>query len=381
MTGALVSPLTGAPLRPAGPHLLVEPDGRRWPVLDGIAFLRAGREELVACALAQIDSGACEAALATLLADQDDWWDGPPPDNRDLAALVTTRETANLRTAMARLGYGRVGDYFAHRWTDPTFLAGLALLEAHWRPAATAFELACGIGHYLREVMRHGVLATGVDVVFSKLWLARHWVLGPEARLICCDAAAPLPVAGETFDLVFCHDAFYFLGPKEAILSRLRALAAPAGRLALGHIHNAEADNMSAGCAVSAAEMAAYFPNGTFYDDAELTRALMEARAPRAASLDTLRRVEAFACEDRASFPPRAVAAGVAMPAASAPLRINPLYDARVDGLSISWPSARYQAEYAPRATYPLELAAVPERAAREAAARQRVLVDLPERW
>ena len=381
MTSALVSPLTGASLRPAGPNLLVEPDGRRWPVLDGIAFLRIGREELIARALAQIDAGACEAALATLLADQDDWWNGPKPDERDLVAVLAGREMLSLRTAMDRLCYGRVGDYFAHRWSDPTFLAGLALLEAYWKPTATAFELACGIGHYLRELMRRGVAATGVDVVFSKLWLARHWVLGPEARLICCDATAPWPLADETFDLVFCHDAFYFLAPKEVILARLRALAAPTGRLALSHVHNAEANNMSAGQAVMAVDMAAYFPNGTFYDDAELTRSLIEARAPHAAPLDTLRHVEAFACEDRPSLPPRAVIGGLAMPAAAAPLQINPLYGARIDGLSISWPSARYQAEYARGATYPLELAAIPDGAGREAAARRRVLVDLPERW
>ena len=381
MTGTLVSPLTGAPLRPSGPNLLVEPDGRRWPVLDGIAYLRAGREKLVATALAQIDAGACEAALVTLLADQDDWWDEPEPDEKDLSALVTERDMVSLRTAMTRLGYGRVGDYFAHRWSDPTFLAGLALLEAHWKPTVKAFELACGIGHYLRELMRHGVAATGIDVVFSKLWLARHWVLGPEARLICCDAAAPWPIGGEAFDLVFCHDAFYFLAPKETILGRLRALTAPAGRLALSHIHNAEADNMSAGQAVSMAEMAAFFPNGTFYDDAELTQSLIEARAPRAAPLDTLRQIEAFACEDGASLPPRAVVAGLAMPAASAPLQINPLYGAHNDGLSINWPSARYRAEYAQRATYPLQLPAVPEGVGQEAATRRRILVDVPERW
>ena len=101
----------------------------------------------------------------------------------------------------------------------PTFLAGLALIEAHWRPTRTAFELACGIGHYGRDLARRGIAVTGADVVFAKLWLARHWVVPAETRLICFDAAAPWPVAEERFDLVFCHDAFYFLEPKAEILA------------------------------------------------------------------------------------------------------------------------------------------------------------------
>jgi hypothetical protein len=30
------------------------------------------------------------------------------------------------------------------------------LVEAHWRETASGFELACGIGHHLREWARRG---------------------------------------------------------------------------------------------------------------------------------------------------------------------------------------------------------------------------------
>ena len=378
MTDVYLSPTTGAPLRPDGPNSLAEADGRRWPVLDGIPFLRVGRDRLVAEALSAIDRGDLETALVALLTDQDDWWSGPTPADGDLRTLVAERDGLTLRAAMDRLAYGRVGDYFAHRWSDPTFLAGLGLLESHWRPAARALELACGIGHYLRELAQRGVLVTGLDVVFSKLWLARHWVVGPDATLVCCDAAAPWPLPEErAFDLVFCHDAFYFLSPKDDVLARLRARTAAGGRLAVGHVHNREAANMSAGHAVSAADMAAFFPDGCFYDDAELTAALVDARVPRSAPLAALRGVEAFACEDRPSLP-HALVGGLAMPPDHAPLRLNPLYVEDGGALAIRWPSARYRAEYAAGATFPLVLAEPPTG---EAAVRRRVLVDLPERW
>jgi SAM-dependent methyltransferase len=368
--------------------------GRRWPAPDGIPFLRAGREALAGEALARLDVGDAEGALALLLADQDDWWRGPAADPADLRALVRRRDALTLREAMALLGWGPVADYFAHRWSDPTFLAGLALVEAHWAAPRTAFELACGIGHHLRELARRGVAVAGADVVFAKLWVARHWVLpkagggtgSPEARLICLDAAAEVWPVGGAFDLVACHDALYFLEPKPAILARLRGLLDPArGVLAVSHLHNRDWPNLSSGSAVTAEEVAALFPAARLYDDAELTRALAEGRAPRpSAGPDALRDAEAFAAVEGPGLPaaPRPVEGLLALPPPGAPLRRNPLYGA--DG-RLAWPSERYAREYGPRATYPAATDA-PERAVLAGAAlaeraRRRELLDLPERW
>jgi 2-polyprenyl-3-methyl-5-hydroxy-6-metoxy-1,4-benzoquinol methylase len=363
------------------PHSVRDAEGRRWPAPDSIPFLRAGREPLAREALARLDAGDREGALVLLLADQDDWWRGPVAEPQDLRELVRLRDRLTLREAMQRLAWGPVADYFAHRWSDPTFLAGLALVEAHWTAPCNAFELACGIGHHLRELSRRGVAATGADVVFAKLWLARHWV-APGARLLCLDAAQPWPLASR-FDLVACHDAFYFLEPKAAILARLRGLLTPGrGVLAIGHVHNSEWPNLSAGAAVSATEMAGLLPDALLYDDAELTRALAGRRAPRHAPPKSLRQAEAFAAIAGPGLTPaRAVTGLLALPPAGAPLRRNPLYGE--DG-RIAWPSERYGHEYGPRATYPPGTS-VPERAVLDErtteAARRRELLDLPERW
>jgi hypothetical protein len=121
---ALLCPSSGAPLEPEGQHALASPAGR-WPVVDGIPYLRVGREALVAEVLAALDGGDPEAGLVLLLADQDDWWTGPSPDPADLRRLVRERARLTLRDALALLAFGRVGDYFVHRWSDPTFLAAL----------------------------------------------------------------------------------------------------------------------------------------------------------------------------------------------------------------------------------------------------------------
>ena len=381
MTVPLGSPLSGRPLVPDTPHSLVDGAGGRWPLVDGIAYLRTGRDALVAETLALLDAGRIADALALLLAEQDDWWTGPSVEPSELAGLIAERDRLGFRDAMDRLGFGRVGDYLAHRWSDPTYLAGLALMEAHWCEPDSVFELACGTGAYLRELARRGVTCSGGDVVFAKLWLARHWVVGPDVELICFDAGSPWPIAGRKHGMVLCHDAFYFLEPKAAIATRLRDATAPAGVLALAHIHNAEHPNLSAGAAMTAADLAEVFPDACLYDDAELTYALAEARAPVPQAADALRAVEAFSIVIGDPRPPRPVLSGLALPPAEATLRKNPLYG---EDDSIRWPSDRYRAEYAARATYPLRSQA-PRSARRtsatEPSVRSRELVDLPERW
>lgn len=369
-------------MTPDTPHSATDGTGRRWPVIDGIVFARASRPELANEALSLLDAGDCDAALVLLLADQDDWWRGPTADPAALRDLVANRASLTLREAMARLSWGPVGDYFAHRWSDPTFLAGLALMEAHWTAPQSAFELACGIGQYLRALSQRGVAATGADVVFAKLWVARHWV-APEAELVCLDAAIqPWPIGeGRRFDLVACHDAFYFLEPKGLILSCLRGMAGEAGWLAIGHIHNREWPNLSAGSAVTAEELAGLFPDAIAYDDAELTRAAVERRAPHAAPPAALRGAEAFSVvAGPGAVPARPLAGALSLPPEGAFLRRNPLYSAG----EIAWPSERYAREYGPRATYPARTDC-PEHAVATAAtadwALRRELLDLPERW
>ena len=376
----LLSPTTGRALEPDTSHSLRD-GAERWPVVDGIPYLRFGREAMVREVLACLDSGNREHALVLLLADQDDWWRGPVAEAGALRDLVREASNLTLREAMALLSWGPVADYFAHRWSDPTFLAGLGLLQAHWPAPGAAFELACGIGHYLRALTGLGVRATGVDVVFAKLWVARHWV-APGAELCCFDASWSWPVSARRFDLVACHDAFYFLEPKTEILARMRALRSPRGVLALSHVHNKDWPNLSAGNAVSASELAALFPAAAVYDDAELTTSVVERRAPRSAMPAALTGVEAFSLAEGDHLDVARPATGpLCLPAEGRVLRRNPVYDA--EG-RVAWPSERYAREYGPRATYPEQsncsltevlCAGNAERALR------RELVDLPECW
>lgn len=353
-----------------GTHTLTDGIGGRWPVVEGIPYLRIGSQVLAAATLQRLDDGDATGALLLLLAENDDWWSGPPPLRDDLAKLVAQRATLSLRAAMQLLGWGRVGDYFAHRWSDPTYLAGLTLLNAHWRAPGHAFELACGIGHYLRSLALAGVQTTGADVVFAKLWVARNWV-APAAQLVCFDANHQWPIE-LTADLAYCHDAFYFLTDKAAVVAQLRDIAPV---MALAHIHNSDHANLSAAQGMTRDEVRAMFPDAVLYDDEELTRAGAAGDVPAVGASDE---TEAFGVVVGAR--PTNMLGPLDPPRSGRMLHRNPLC---VDGRLV-WPSERYAEEYGGRLTFactsnlPDTVAMAPEW---EAAALRRELVDLPERW
>lgn len=362
----LLSPTSGQPLAADTPHSVADGWGARWPVVDGIPYLRVESEGLVALALEHLDAGRPDEALIALLTDQDTWWTGPATDLSDLRRLVAERDTLTLRDAMALLRFGPVADYFAYRWSDPTYLAGLALLVAHWTEPATAFELACGIGHYLRELTRRGVACLGADVVFAKCWLAKHWV-APQAGYLVFDAGATWPIGSERFDLIQCHDAFYFMPRQEFVADRLRDAVAPGGTLAVSHVHNSAYANGAKGPAKPANEWAALFSNATVYDERALLNALIGAETPAPIGWQDDPAVEAWSLVEGAE-PARAVEGGLALPPEGAALRPNPLLGEE----GVRWPSDRYRDEYADDCLWADTTGDD---------IRTRRLVDLPERW
>ncbi len=333
------------------------------PVVDGIPYARAGRDDLRAEVAGLLAAGEVDRARVLLLADADDWWTEPPPPAEQLARVPAAR---TLREAMDLLGLGRVADYFAHRWSDPTHLSGLALLQQHWPGDRPVVDVACGTGVLLRELARRGVRdLVGVDVVWAKLWLARRFVC-PQARYVCADVTAAPDLGVPRPAYVLCHDAFYFVRDKAAAAAALHDLAGDGGTVVVGHAHVADPH----GAPVAAEEYAALLRARLLYDDAALTEALLAGRPPEPSPASDLASSEAIGLVAGELRAPAPVDLGEPLP----PLRPNPLYD---DGV-LTWPSERYAAEYGPRSAH------LPARwpdPLPPDAARRRLLVDLPEAW
>lgn len=396
--GDLKSPFSGKELRRDCPHSFSDGD-ERFPIVEEIPFLRGGREKFKAEVLRALDGGDEKAALILLLQDQDDWARSAPPTESHLTPLFDN-EILTLRAAMECLKYGAVADYFAYRWSDPTFLSGLDLLEWHLPAnAERVFELCCGIGHYLREFALRGIRATGADVVFSKLWLARRFVT-PRAKLVCADASFDFPFAEKSFDAAFCHDAFYFLPEKKRVAAELKKVTN--GAILIGHAHNAAAENFSSGAAVSVGEYASMFESPILYDDAEMTSAAIANRKPRAQTPDELKNTAAICLAqirqmNRTGGEIDPQYESFLVPTADRALQINPLLLGRNGEIRARplYPSERYADEYAALSGY-LNLSETELDVLKNMNdandgwtddenllnfARRRILLDLPEKW
>lgn len=360
----LISPTNGEPLRPAGEQFLT--DGERlWPIVDGIPFLRPD-EELRKKVVTDLHGWGERAALCRLLANQDRFSPTAPPEKAAIERLLEA-DDMTLREAMDLLNYGPVGDYFAYRWCSPTFTGGLNMLER--TPAQhTVIEIACGIGHFLRALEGAGRETVGVDIVFSKLWLAKKF-LGIQGDLICGDIEAGQLISTAHSTTVFCHDAFYFFEHKQAALTHMRSIAA-GGAVAVGHVHTKRSQH-EAGFALDKASYDA-LTDAFIRDDNDYITAWYETHRPPGHGAS----VAVGWIEGEVARRP------IDWVRPRMRLRQNPLVDAR----EVRWPSEGWAEEYREDSaclnghSLP-SLVKTPAPADRYEQFRQRRLLNLPPQW
>lgn len=365
-----ISPHNGAPLERLGKYLFT--DGKlRYPCVDGILFLRPDhvlRQRVVS----MLDRGEVDIARIMLLRNQDRFSPTPPPSRRKVRLVADNFSRMSLRDAMRLLNYGPVADYFAYRWTTPTYLSGLELLRQTVRPERPVVEIACGIGHFLRSLEANDVPTVGIDIVFSKLWLARHF-LNVRGTLVCGDieSSPVVRTAGPT--TVFCHDAFYFFEHKDTALRNMRTLS-NGGNLALGHVHTDAVEH--AGFAETFEQYRTRTaPDTTFFDDAELTERWL--RPPAEPTPNNHERARNAAAIGWTEGPLNQTPFGFTQFADA--LRPNPLLEMVGAQTQINWPTENFRQEYEPDAaflTHPLPDDADPYRQWQRCQ-----MLDLPARW
>jgi hypothetical protein len=119
---ALLSPINSEPLSPHDPFTVTDGE-RRWPVVDGIPFLRVGREELVTDTISLIDRSDFTGALALLLLDRKKEPLAMSAYGPMKGALGHIR---TLEQALLELDFDELGPYLFHRSSVPSYLSGLA---------------------------------------------------------------------------------------------------------------------------------------------------------------------------------------------------------------------------------------------------------------
>lgn len=105
----------------------------------------------------------------------------------------------------------------------------LAAFVSSLDPVATALDLGCGDGRLSTAIRADSV--TIADV--SEVALARARPRLPEATAVALEPDAPLPLSDNAFDLVLCAETLEHARDVQLLLSEIRRVLRPAGRLAL----------------------------------------------------------------------------------------------------------------------------------------------------
>jgi SAM-dependent methyltransferase len=96
-------------------------------------------------------------------------------------------------------------------------------------PARRALDMGCGDGRLGAELRADGLVAADVSAVA----LERARVRLPEARLVELEPDAPLPFDDSHFDLVLLAETLEHVRDVQLLLSELRRVLRPGGRLAV----------------------------------------------------------------------------------------------------------------------------------------------------
>ncbi len=380
----ITCPGHGAPLRPDGRGLTC--GVHRWPAVDGVAYLRRSDPARAAEAVALLDAGLVDRAAATLAADRDPWAPTPWPDPDDLVGAVAAHRDGRLGPAalLTELGFGPVADYFAFRWSTPTFVSGLTLASSC--PPGPLVDLAAGLGQLGWAVRHQRPVRTDVELVWCKAWLGQRCV-DPDAEWIVTDAAdTGLPAGCDR--TVVVHDALYFMDDADAVVAEAGRLAGPGGAVALGHLHDADArgGRPVGGHPRSVAGWRELAPDATAVDDDAL--ATFGRGGPAPAPL--VRPVHGGHAVSL--IPAAATLRRPGPPADGTPLTLSPLVRLTPDGTPVPlFPSEAFAAEFGPGLVDLAELrvpaglaGGVTYRSGEDQLDRlvaARVLVDVPTGW
>jgi ubiquinone/menaquinone biosynthesis C-methylase UbiE len=93
--------------------------------------------------------------------------------------------------------------------------------------AGKALEVGCGTGHWLRLLNQRGISTVGLDASIRMLTYAQRGVNGPLVN----GAADCLPFAADSFDRVFCVNAFHHFQHKERCVAEVKRVLRPGGQM------------------------------------------------------------------------------------------------------------------------------------------------------
>jgi SAM-dependent methyltransferase len=104
-----------------------------------------------------------------------------------------------------------------------------ALLLSEVRAGERVLDLGCGAGRFLAALQGAGADAVGVEIAEGALERARRVAPGADVRLLEPDGSLPLEHA--SVDLVWCSEVLEHVADGALLLSEVRRVLKPGGRL------------------------------------------------------------------------------------------------------------------------------------------------------
>lgn len=250
-------------------------------------------------------------------------------------------------------------DYFSYRLGQPKFLTTVSLALAMPELKGSAADLACGAGHFTRNLLHRndGEPVYGIDQDFFLLWIANTRI-APAGRFICTDLEYGLPFSSGGLGSILMSNFFQFLhGKQQLIRESERALRKPDGVIMLSSVRHSGYATATPNRAIAAESYRKLFtlPNVVVSDDAILERYLNGLGPDLRESADSSklnnspmislvasRNADAFQVHGEFTLPPHYAGAGSP--------RINPLYQptpgsthsSDLCSYNIVWPSKQY---------------------------------------
>ena len=128
------------------------------------------------------------------------------------------------------VNYDSIAATYDRRYFENDYSGVERALMAFAGPNATArvLEVGCGTGHWLRLLGESGIRVAGVDASGNMLSYARARARG---AALAHGRAEHLPWRSQTFERVFCINAFHHFEDKVGFLSEARRVLVPGGQV------------------------------------------------------------------------------------------------------------------------------------------------------
>jgi len=101
---------------------------------------------------------------------------------------------------------------------------------------ARLLDAGCGVGDYTERFLDDGATVVGVDASAEALAVARDR-FGDRAEFLHANLTAPLALADDSFDVVFCNLVLDHIEDWDPVLSEFRRALVPDGHLVFTTIH------------------------------------------------------------------------------------------------------------------------------------------------